>query len=298
MHILRLLGPKEAAKLSVVCKALRSLVSDNRLWIHFLQTHQAEPSGDSVFFAETTLSYGYPLPWVLVFFLRHSFMGSNFVPWSVLNLVVGCAWKFVSWWMLLVNLVDCDWQIVFWWVLLVNLVDCGWKFVFLWVVLVFAVMGHAHGLIVACEFDGLCVDRYWNSVFWWLVKVVIGVVVTQIFYLHLWIWWIILPVIGILCFGGWCASDSNFVLWSVLHVNMMDYVASDWNFVFWWVVQVMCVSFCYDGSDVLVMIGGFSYGWCCSFLVLCALLFFMGRVSDCYFVLWMVVQVNLMDCID
>ena len=29
--------------------------------------------------------------------------------------------------------------------------------------LVFAVMGHAHGLIVACEFDGLCVDRDWNG---------------------------------------------------------------------------------------------------------------------------------------
>ncbi|CAJ1958531.1 unnamed protein product [Sphenostylis stenocarpa] len=62
MQILRLLGPKDTAKLSVVCKSLRSHVSDNRLWVHFLQTHQAEPSGDSVFFAETTLSSGYPLP--------------------------------------------------------------------------------------------------------------------------------------------------------------------------------------------------------------------------------------------
>ncbi|XP_061354163.1 actin-related protein 8 isoform X2 [Gastrolobium bilobum] len=62
MQILRLLGPKEAAKLSVVCKALRLLVSDNRLWIHFLQTPQAEPSWDSVFFAETSLSSGHPLP--------------------------------------------------------------------------------------------------------------------------------------------------------------------------------------------------------------------------------------------
>ncbi|XP_027329394.1 actin-related protein 8 isoform X2 [Abrus precatorius] len=62
MQILRLLGPKEAAKLSVVCKAFRSLVFDNRLWIQFLQTHQAEPSWDSLFFAETALSSGYPLP--------------------------------------------------------------------------------------------------------------------------------------------------------------------------------------------------------------------------------------------
>jgi len=62
VQILKLLGPKGVAKLSVVCKSLRSVVSDNRLWIYFLQTHQAEPSGDSVFFAETTLSSGYPLP--------------------------------------------------------------------------------------------------------------------------------------------------------------------------------------------------------------------------------------------
>lgn len=56
MQILRLLGPKEAAKLSIVCNALRSLVSDNRLWVFFLQTYQAEPSWDSVFFAETSLT--------------------------------------------------------------------------------------------------------------------------------------------------------------------------------------------------------------------------------------------------
>ncbi|ESW20648.1 hypothetical protein PHAVU_005G003800 [Phaseolus vulgaris] len=62
MQILKLLGPKAVAKLSVVCKSLRSIVSYNRLWIYFIQTHQAEPSGDSVFFAETTLSSGYPLP--------------------------------------------------------------------------------------------------------------------------------------------------------------------------------------------------------------------------------------------
>ncbi|XP_057453852.1 actin-related protein 8-like isoform X2 [Lotus japonicus] len=63
MQILKLLDPKEAAKVCVVCKVLRSLVSDdNRLWLHFLQTHQADPSWDSVFFAETTLASGYPLP--------------------------------------------------------------------------------------------------------------------------------------------------------------------------------------------------------------------------------------------
>jgi actin-related protein 8 len=63
-HILRLLGPKEVAKLSVICKSLRFFVSDNRLWLHFLQTHQSDPSWDSVFFAETNLTSGYPLPLV------------------------------------------------------------------------------------------------------------------------------------------------------------------------------------------------------------------------------------------
>nr|XP_004499695.1 actin-related protein 8 [Cicer arietinum] len=62
IQILRLLGPKEVAKLSVICKGLRFLVSDNRLWLHFLQRHQADPSWDSVFFAETNLTSGYPIP--------------------------------------------------------------------------------------------------------------------------------------------------------------------------------------------------------------------------------------------
>ncbi|KAK9268739.1 hypothetical protein L1049_000500 [Liquidambar formosana] len=59
-QIFRLLGPKEAARLSLVCKAWRFLVSDNRLWVFFLQN---EPqSWDSIFFAETQLRSGYPLP--------------------------------------------------------------------------------------------------------------------------------------------------------------------------------------------------------------------------------------------
>jgi len=64
VQILRLLGPKEVAKLSVICKSLKFSVSDNRLWLHFLQTHQSDPSWDSVFFAETNLTSGYPLPLV------------------------------------------------------------------------------------------------------------------------------------------------------------------------------------------------------------------------------------------
>jgi len=151
VQILKLLGPKGVAKLSVVCKSLRSVVSDNRLWIYFLQTHQAEPSGDSVFFAETTLSSGYPLPWVLLL-ISLLFMDEIFVPWWVLlvNLLVS-DWNFVffflgwCWWLVLgwvlVNLVDCDWKIVVY----------GWcKFLLWWVL---------HGLIV--------VSGWWV---WWIAR--------------------------------------------------------------------------------------------------------------------------------
>ncbi|GAB4845847.1 Actin-like protein arp8 [Ancistrocladus abbreviatus] len=55
--ILKLLGPKEAAKLSAVCRTWRGIVSDNRLWMHFLQSNQTEP-WDSIFFAETHLCSG------------------------------------------------------------------------------------------------------------------------------------------------------------------------------------------------------------------------------------------------
>ncbi|KAJ4976768.1 hypothetical protein NE237_001874 [Protea cynaroides] len=58
-QILKFFGPKEAAQLSLVCKTWRLLVSDNRLWIFFLQ-HQQE-SWDTIVFAETQLRSGYPL---------------------------------------------------------------------------------------------------------------------------------------------------------------------------------------------------------------------------------------------
>ncbi|XP_021826781.1 actin-related protein 8 isoform X2 [Prunus avium] len=63
MQIVRLVGPKEAAKLSAVCKAWRCLISDNELWIFFLQNQkeQEEPHWDSFLFSETHLRYGYPL---------------------------------------------------------------------------------------------------------------------------------------------------------------------------------------------------------------------------------------------
>ncbi|KAH6786222.1 actin-related protein 8 [Perilla frutescens var. hirtella] len=58
-QILKMLGPRESARLRAVCKSWKFLVSDNRLWIYFLQ-HQPEP-WDSVFFSETHLRSGYPL---------------------------------------------------------------------------------------------------------------------------------------------------------------------------------------------------------------------------------------------
>lgn len=58
IQILKLLGPKETAKLSVVCKYWNSIVSHNRLWIYFLQNNTEQP-WDSVFFAENYLRAGY-----------------------------------------------------------------------------------------------------------------------------------------------------------------------------------------------------------------------------------------------
>lgn len=58
IQILRFLEPKDTIKLSLTCKCWKLLVSDNRLWIFFLQ-NQKEP-WESIFFAETTLRSGYP----------------------------------------------------------------------------------------------------------------------------------------------------------------------------------------------------------------------------------------------
>nr|CAD1822948.1 unnamed protein product [Ananas comosus var. bracteatus] len=58
MQILRLLGPREAARSSLMCRAWRALVADNRLWIFFLQNGK-EP-WDCVVFAETHLRGGSP----------------------------------------------------------------------------------------------------------------------------------------------------------------------------------------------------------------------------------------------
>ncbi|KAI0492411.1 hypothetical protein KFK09_026682 [Dendrobium nobile] len=57
MQILRMLGPRDAAKARAVCWAWKSLASDNMLWIFFLQNGK-EP-WDSVVFAESHLRVGF-----------------------------------------------------------------------------------------------------------------------------------------------------------------------------------------------------------------------------------------------
>ncbi|XP_057531193.1 actin-related protein 8 [Amaranthus tricolor] len=56
--IFRKLGPKESAKLCLVCKTWRNIViSDNRLWIHFFKTTQLNFwDWDSIVFSETLLN--------------------------------------------------------------------------------------------------------------------------------------------------------------------------------------------------------------------------------------------------
>lgn len=61
VQILRLLGPKDAMRTSLVCKSWRSLVSDDRLWICFLDEECPNQPRKSIFFAETHLRHGYPI---------------------------------------------------------------------------------------------------------------------------------------------------------------------------------------------------------------------------------------------
>ncbi|KAI3427763.1 F-box domain-containing protein, partial [Psidium guajava] len=61
VQILRLLGPKGAMKTSLVCKSWKSLASDDRLWISFLQNQNQNQPWESIFFAETNLRFGYPI---------------------------------------------------------------------------------------------------------------------------------------------------------------------------------------------------------------------------------------------
>ena len=63
VQIVKLVGPKDAVKLSCVSRAWRLLVSDNRLWIYFLQNHHHDP-WDTVFFVKLNLRSGYPIQFV------------------------------------------------------------------------------------------------------------------------------------------------------------------------------------------------------------------------------------------
>lgn len=91
IQIVKLIGPKEAAKLCVVSKSWRALVFDNRLWIFFLQ-HQQEP-WDSIFFGETTLGSGYPYQWVNYFgnsvWLLRKWMKVKIVKFSLFEVLLG-----------------------------------------------------------------------------------------------------------------------------------------------------------------------------------------------------------------
>lgn len=58
IQIFRLLGPRDTARASAVCRAWRELVSDNMLWEFFLQNGR-EP-WETVIFSETYLSSGRP----------------------------------------------------------------------------------------------------------------------------------------------------------------------------------------------------------------------------------------------
>ncbi|CAH2069779.1 unnamed protein product [Thlaspi arvense] len=59
LHILMMMEPGDAVRLSLACKAWKCLAGGNRLWIFYLQCSQE--SWDSIFFAETSLRSGYPL---------------------------------------------------------------------------------------------------------------------------------------------------------------------------------------------------------------------------------------------
>ncbi|KAI3673922.1 hypothetical protein L6452_40053 [Arctium lappa] len=59
LQILKLLRPHEVAKLTAVCKSWKLIVSDNRLWVYYLQNQHVP--WDSIFFSEVNLRSGYPL---------------------------------------------------------------------------------------------------------------------------------------------------------------------------------------------------------------------------------------------
>ncbi|KAK9156461.1 hypothetical protein Sjap_003941 [Stephania japonica] len=63
LQILKLLGPKEAARTAVLCRPWKIMVSDNQLWLYFLRNTN-NCHGESAVFAENHLRSGYPLRYV------------------------------------------------------------------------------------------------------------------------------------------------------------------------------------------------------------------------------------------
>ncbi|KAJ9540366.1 hypothetical protein OSB04_026872 [Centaurea solstitialis] len=59
-NILKLLDPKDVARLAAVCKSWKLMVSDNTLWLNFLKNHHHHEDWVSIFFAESNLRY-FPL---------------------------------------------------------------------------------------------------------------------------------------------------------------------------------------------------------------------------------------------
>ncbi|KAK1435568.1 hypothetical protein QVD17_01334 [Tagetes erecta] len=59
MQIVKLLQPNEVARLSAVCKLWKLIVSDNKLWMYYLQNQHVP--WDSIFFSEINLRSGFPL---------------------------------------------------------------------------------------------------------------------------------------------------------------------------------------------------------------------------------------------
>ncbi|KAI4388551.1 hypothetical protein MLD38_000870 [Melastoma candidum] len=97
--MLKLLGPKDAFRMSLVCKSWRSLVSDHRLWIYFLQNQQ-EP-WESTFFAEANLRLGFPIQAVSSQLPQLSFMNiytqRKQVPGAVIIDGSQGRWLFFNW---------------------------------------------------------------------------------------------------------------------------------------------------------------------------------------------------------
>ncbi|KAI3717946.1 hypothetical protein L1987_69892 [Smallanthus sonchifolius] len=59
MQIVKLLQPNEVARLTAVCKSWRLIVSDNKLWVYYLQNQHVP--WESIFFSEINLRSGFPL---------------------------------------------------------------------------------------------------------------------------------------------------------------------------------------------------------------------------------------------